>query len=533
MIIPALLLASAAAGCPVTFTDVAPRAGISFLHERDATPQHRLPETMGSGLAWLDYDNDGWMDLYVVQSGRFPTGAPGRLFHNNRDGTFTDATAKSGMQTPVYGMGAIAADYDNDGFVDLFVTGLTHNVLYRNNGDGTFTDVSAKAGVVGSGWSTSAAFADVDGDGLLDLFVGRYVDFSVEKDYFCGNVDTGVRVYCHPSVYPPVSGILYRNKGDGTFQDVTKAAGLDVPGKELAVMFVDIDGDGKPDLFVANDTVVNFLFRNLGNFKFEDISLISGTGFGLSGKPQGGMGIDAGDLSGSGLPDLVVTYFDFELNGYYHNLGSGLFDDLTIASGFGPPSFNFLAFGINILDLDDSGILDVFVANGHIQNPTMREGVTYAERDFLMWNDGHGRFHEQGCGPAFEEAFVSRGSAVADYDNDGDPDIAVSNSGGPLRLLRNDGAHGNWLGVSLTGTRSNRGGIGAKLVAELPSGKKLVRWVASGNSYLSSSDPRVLFGLGKETAVRKLTITWPSGAVQVLENLPGGKYLAVTEPRKP
>jgi hypothetical protein len=532
MILPALLLASAAAGCPVTFTDVAPRAGISFLHERDATPQHRLPETMGSGLAWLDYDNDGWMDLYVVQSGKFPSGAPGRLYHNNRDGTFTDVTAKSGMQTPVYGMGAIAADYDNDGFVDLFVTGLSHDLLYRNNGDGTFTDVSAKAGVAGSGWSTSAAFADVDGDGLLDLFVGRYVDFSVEKDYFCGNVDTGVRVYCHPSVYPPLAGILYRNRGDGTFQDVTKAAGLDVPGKELAVTFADIDGDGKPDLFVANDTVVNFLFRNLGNFKFEDISLISGTGFGLSGKPQGGMGIDAGDLSGSGMPDLVVTYFDFELNGYYHNLGNGLFDDLTIASGFGPPSFNFLAFGINILDPDDSGILDVFVANGHIQNPTMREGVAYAERDFLMWNDGHGRFHEQGCGPAFEEAFVSRGSAVADYDNDGDPDIAVSNSGGPLRLLRNDGAHGNWLGVSLTGTRSNRGGIGAKLVAELPSGKKLVRWVASGNSYLSSSDPRVLFGLGKETSARKLTITWPSGVVQVLENLPAGKYVPVTEPRK-
>ena len=532
MILPALFLASAAAGCPVTFTDVAKRAGIDFVHEADFSPQHRLPETMGSGIAWLDYDNDGWMDLYVVQSGKFPAGAPGRLYHNNRDGTFTDATAKSGMATPVYGMGAVAADYDNDGFVDLFVTGLTRNVLYRNNGNGTFTDVTDKAGVRGSGWSTSAAFADVDGDGLLDLFVARYVDYSVEKDYFCGNVETGQRVYCHPSVYPPVAGILYRNRGDGTFADITKEAGLDVPGKELAVTFADLDGDGKPDLFVANDTVVNFLFRNLGKGKFEDISLISGTGFGLNGKPQGGMGVDAGDLSGEGVADLVVTYFDFELNGYYHNLGGGLFDDRTISSGFGPPSFNFLAFGIDILDLDDSGILDVFVANGHIQNPTMREGVGYAERDFLMWNDGHGRFHEQGCGPAFAEAFVSRGSAVADYDNDGDPDIAVSNSGGPLRLLRNDGEHGKWLGISLIGTVSNRGGIGAKLVAELPSGRKLVRWVAAGNSYLSSSDPRVLFGLGKETAVRKLTITWPSGVVQILENLPPGKYVTVTEPRR-
>jgi hypothetical protein len=498
---------------------------------------HRLPETMGSGLAWLDYDNDGWMDLYIVQSGHFPPdGGPeseSHLYHNNGDGTFTDVTEKAHVGSRSYGMGVAAADFDNDGYVDLYVTNFGGNILYHNNGDGTFTDVTDKAGVRASGWSTSAAWADVDGDGYLDLFVARYVDYSVEKDYFCGNVETGQREYCHPSVYPPISGILFHNNGNGTFTDITKSAGVDVPGKELGVSFFDYDLDGKPDLFISNDTVVNFLFHNLGNNKFEDVSLESGTGFSLEGKPQGGMGVDVGDLDGDGKPDLVVTYFDFEMNGYYRNLGGGLFEDLTVSSGFGPPSFNFLAFGINLLDLDNSGVLDAFIANGHVQNPTKREHVTYAERDFLMWNDGKGRFHERGCGPAFDKEYVGRGSAVADYDNDGDPDIAVSNSGGPLELLRNDGGHGNWFGVQLIGTRSNRQGIGARLVAETASGRSLTRWVAAGNSYLSSSDPRVLFGLGSETSVKKLTIYWPSGTRQTVENPSLSKYTRITEPKTP
>ncbi|HET9796235.1 MAG TPA: CRTAC1 family protein [Thermoanaerobaculia bacterium] len=528
---------SASAGCPITLTDVARKSGIDFRHERGATPQRRLPETMGSGVAWLDYDADGWMDLYVVQSGPFPpTGsaaAGDRLYRNNHDGTFTDVTQKAGLRDTAYGMGAAAADYDNDGFPDLYVTNFGANILYHNNGDGTFTDVTARAGVAASGWSTSAAWADVDGDGFLDLFVARYVDYSVEKDYFCGNVAAGVRDYCHPSVYPPASGILYRNNGNGTFTDVTKEAGVGAPGKELAVGFLDFDLDGKPDLFVANDTVGNFLFHNLGHGKFEDVSLTSGTAFSLEGKPQGGMGVGAADFDGDGLPDLVVTYFDFELNGYYHNLGSGVFEDLTVPSGFGGPSLNFLAFGIGVLDLDDRGVLDAYIANGHLQDPTRRENTTYAERDFLMWNDGHGRFHEQGCGPAFDQAFVGRGVAVADYDNDGDPDVAVSNSGGPLQLLRNDGTHGRWAGVVLVGTRSNRQGIGARLTAELPSGRKLTRWVQSGDSYLSSSDPRVLFGLGGEASIRSLTIDWPSGTVQRVGPVAAGQYTKITEPRTP
>jgi hypothetical protein len=547
MIAAAVLLAAVAAGsppaaaaptsggCPITLTDVAKKSGIEFRHERGATPQRRLPETMGSGVAWLDYDNDGWMDLYVVQSGPFPpngsAAAGDRLYHNNHDGTFTDVTQKAGLHDTAYGMGAAAADYDNDGFTDLYVTNFGGNILYRNNGDGTFTDVTARAGVAASGWSTSAAWADVDGDGFLDLFVARYVDYSVEKDYFCGNVAAGVRDYCHPSVYPPTSGVLFRNNGNGTFTDITKESGVGLPGKELAVGFLDFDLDGKPDLFVANDTVGNFLFHNLGHGKFEDVSLTSGTAFGLEGKPQGGMGVGAGDFDGDGLPDLVVTYFDFELNGYYRNLGGGVFEDLTVPSGFGPPSLNFLAFGIGVLDLDDRGVLDAYIANGHLQDPTRRENTTYAERDFLMWNDGHGHFHEKGCGPAFDQAFVGRGVAVADYDNDGDPDVAVSNSGGPLQLLRNDGTHGHWAGIVLVGTRSNRQGIGARLTAELPDGRKLVRWVQSGDSYLSSSDPRVLFGLGAETSIRSLTIDWPSGLVQRAGPVAAGQYTKITEPR--
>lgn len=539
MILPLLLLAAVGEGCPVTLTDVAARSGLVFRHERGATPEHHLPETMGSGVAWLDYDNDGWMDLYVVQSGPFPaagnrkerTSRPSRdrLYHNNGDGTFTDVTEKAGLHDTGYGMGAVAADYDNDGYVDLYVTAYGGNVLYHNNGNGTFSDVTEKAGVGASGWSTSAAWADVDGDGYLDLYVARYVDDSREKDYFCGDAETGERVYCAPMLYPGTIGILYHNNGNGTFTDITRSAGLSVVGKGLGVIFFDEDGDGRPDLYVANDEVINFLFRNLGNNRFEDVSVISGTGFDASGAPQGSMGVDVGDLEGNGLPDLAVANFDYEINSLYRNLGGGLFEDVSVPSGFGPPGMNFVGFGLNFLDLDDSGVLDAFIANGHIMEKPRRQGSTYEERNFLMWNDGHGKFRERPCGPAFETARVGRGSAVADYDNDGDPDIAVSSSGGPLQLLRNDGKHDHWMGVWLEGRKSNREGIGSRLVAELPSGRKLTRWVEAGSSYLSSSDPRVLFGLGTETGVKKLTITWPSGIVQVVTNPPVGRYTKIVE----
>jgi hypothetical protein len=408
-------------------------------------------------------------------------------------------------------------------------------ILYHNNGDGTFQDVTAASGLGAvTGFVTAAAWGDFDGDGRLDLFLARYVDDSHEEKLFCGDPATGERVYCPPMMYPGSHPILLRNGPDGVFRDVTRAAGLgDAVGRGLGAVFVDVDLDGKPDLYVANDELMNFLFHNLGGGRFEDISVVSGTGFDPLGNVQGGMGTDAGDLDGDGLPDLVVANYENETNEEYRNLGSGVFEDVSIASGFGPPGVNFVGFGLNLFDADNDGNLDAFIANGHIFERPRRQGTTYAERAFLMWNDGTGRFVERGCGPAFTKEYVGRGSAVADYDNDGDLDVAVSNSGGPLQLLRNDGGKGHWAGVQLVGRTSNREGIGARLVAETPAGKKRTRLVIAGNSYLSSSDPRVVFGLGDENAIARLTIYWPSGIVQTVDSLAAGKYHRIEETGTP
>ena len=519
--------------CPVTFTEISASAGLRFVHDRGATPEHRLAETMGAGLAWLDYDNDGWMDLYVVQSGPFPpSGSPraqDRLYRNNGSGTFSDVTAKAGLKDTAYGMGAVAADYDNDGFVDLYVTNYGANILYHNNGDGTFGDVTNKAGVASSGWSTSAAFADFDGDGFLDLIVLRYVDDAGEKNLFCGARIGGKRDYCHPKLYPPTHNVLFHNNGDGTFTDITARAGLDEAlGKGLGVVVADFDDDGRPDIYVANDTTMNFLFRNLGGNRFEDVSLLSGAALPSTGAPFSGMGVNAGDLSGNGRMDLVVANYEAEINSFYRNLGHGVFEDVSAVSGFAGPSFLFSGFGLNLLDAANAGRLDAFIANGHVLD-VPGKGSTYAERPFLMWNDGKGKFRERGCGAVFRREFVGRGSAAADFDNDGDVDIAVSNSGAPMLLLRNDGAHGNWIGLTLRGTKSNRQGIGARVTVETEAGRQ-VREVKAGESYLSSSDPRVHFGLGSATSVKKITIRWPSGATQEVTEARVGKYNPVTEP---
>ena len=490
---------------------------------------------MGSGLAWLDYDGDGWMDLYAVQSGPFPPrGSPAaqdRLFHNNRDGTFTDVSARAGLRDTAYGMGAYAADFDNDGAVDLLVTNWGGVILYHNLGDGTFADVTAPAGLKdATGWFTAAAWADVDGDGLLDLFLARYVDDRREEKLFCGDVDSGVREYCPPMMYPGTTNLLYRNLGGGVFRDITREAGLaGKVGKALGAVFVDIDLDGRPDLYVANDEEVNFLFHNVGGGPFEDVSIASGAGLDPDGNPQGGMGVAAEDLDGDGLPDIVVANYEGQTNEHYRNLGGGLFDDVTLASGFGLPDRTLVGFGLDLVDLAMDGRLSALIANGHLFERPRRQGATYAQKMLLMWNDGKGRFTERACGPAFEHPIVGRGSAHADYDNDGDPDVAVSTSGGPLLLLRNDGTHGNWLGVQLVGRKSNRQGIGARLVAGTPGGRTLVRFVQAGGSYLSTSDPRVLFGLGTERSVKTLTVYWPSGTVQTLNDVPAGRYIKVEE----
>jgi enediyne biosynthesis protein E4 len=518
--------------CRASFTDVATSVGLAFTHIRGATGQYQLPETMGSGVAWLDYDGDGWMDLYVVQSGPYPpqgnAAAQDRLFRNVR-GRFVDVTREAGLHDTAYGMGAVAADYDNDGDTDLYVTNYGANILYRNNGDGTFTDVTTAAGVAAGSWSTSAAWTDIDNDGDLDLFVVRYLDNSADKTYFCGSHTTGERNYCHPDLYPGLSNVLFRNNGDGTFTDVTHAAGVDKIGKGLGVVVSDVDGDGRSDIYVANDHFMNFLFHNLGGGRFADVSVVSGAAFDVDGNARAGMGVDAGDLDGDGRPDLVVTNFDSELNSHYRNAGALTFEDVSTLSGFGRPSFNRLGFGLTLADFDRDGALDAFVVNGHIQVKPNRQGVTYAQLNSLVWNDGRGHFTERNCGPAFERRLVGRGSAVADFDNDGDLDVAISNSDGPLQLLRNDAAGGGWVGFQLRGTQSNRQGIGARLVLDAGSGVQ-VREARAGNSYLSSGDPRVFFGLGSAKPER-LRVHWPSGVVQDIARPEAGRYHAIEEPR--
>ncbi|MGH9441873.1 MAG: CRTAC1 family protein [Thermoanaerobaculia bacterium] len=531
-----LLMSAAAkppAPCSVSFEDVAPRSGLSFLHERGASEAHRLAETIGSGVAWLDFDNDGWLDLFVVQSGKLPEGDSGRLFRNNGNGSFTDVTAKAGLGTKIFGMGAAAADYDNDGFTDLYVTGYGRNVLYHNNGDGTFSDVTDRAGVRGSAWSTSAAWADFDGDGLLDLVVARYVDTTPEPSFFCGDRSINRRDYCDPQLYPPAPMLLFHNNGDGTFRDILESSGVAaIKGKSLGIVASDLDGDGRPDIYVANDTMINFLFKNLGSNRFEDASLTSGAGVNLNGRPQGGMGVEAGDLDGDGRIDLVVTNFESEINSNFRNLGDLVFEDASASSGFGGASFAFSGFGLNLADFGNRGSLDAFVANGHVLDHPKLQVATRAERPFLMWNDGRGHFEERGCGAPFARPLVGRGSAAGDFDNDGFPDLAVSNSGGPLELLHNGGNSNAWIGVQLRGTRSNREGIGAFLILETDRGTQ-VREVKSGGSYLSSGDPRVLFGLGNGARVRKLEIRWPSGARQTVVDLPLRRYTRITESESP
>ena len=519
-------------GCPVTFTDVAASSGIRFVHQRGNRGEYHFPETVGSGLAWLDYDGDGWMDLYVVQSGPFPPrGAPGndRLYRNRGDGTFQDVTERAKIADKAYGMGAVAADYDNDGNTDLFVTNFGRNILYRNRGDGTFEDVTAEAGVAGSGWSTSVAFGDLDGDGFLDLFVTRYLDYAPEKNLFCGDVPTGRRDYCHPAFFPPTRALLYRNNGDGTFRDVSVSSGIaGLTGKGLGVVLTDVDEDGRLDIYVANDTTFNHLFRNLGGMRFEDFSLPSGAALAVNGVVLSGMGVASGDLDGDGRLDLAVTNYEAELNSFYRGLGEGVFEDISASSGFGPPGYAFSGFGLNLLDIENDGDLDAFIANGHVlEKPTM-QGVTYAERPFLMWNDGKGKFVERGCGEPFRKEYVGRGSAAADYDNDGDVDVAVSNNGGSLLLLRNDGRPEEWVGVKLVGKRSNLQGIGARVILETAAGRQ-IREVAAGGSFLSSSDPRAHFGTGS-SPVRKLTIRWPSGIVQEVSEPKPGRYHEIVEP---
>jgi hypothetical protein len=520
---------------PALFADVTAKAGISFVHTSGATPDKHMVETFGSGVAWIDFDNDGFADLYFI------SGAPGSsnvLYRNNHDGTFMDVTQRSGTAavTKAYKTGVAVGDYDNDGDLDLYITAFGPNILLRNNGDGTFTDVTASAGVAGGAqeWSTSTGFFDYDRDGDLDLYVANYLDVRDENPW-CGQRKPGYRMYCNPTIFEGTPDRLFRNNGDGTFTDVSSNAGIANPaGKGLGVVFCDFDRDGDPDVYVANDLVRNFLYRNNGDGTFTDVAYGAGVGFDINGKPQAGMGVDCGDVDGDGYPELFVTNFSEELNTLYQNRGDGTFEDATqnlgLASGYLP-----LGFGTKMYDVDNDGDLDLHVTNGHvIDNVKLYQpNLSYEEKDLFYENVG-GRFKDISAeaGPALQALRVGRGLAVADYDNDGYLDVAILSLGRRAVLLKNQGARsGNWVEIRAQGTASNSFGFGATVRATVE-GKTLVREVNNAASYLSSNDTRVHLGLGSAKVIQRLEIVWPSGRKQALDNVAANQILTVKEPAK-
>jgi hypothetical protein len=524
----------------VTFTDVTQQAGITWRHINGATDEKYLIETMGGGGAFLDYNRDGRLDIFLVQSGchKYSVNCKqgkNALYRQNPDGTFTDVAERAGVaDSGIYGMGVAVGDYDNDGYPDLYITGFPHNVLYHNNGDGTFTDVTEKAGVASSGWSTSAAFFDYNHDGYADLYVGRYLDWDHSKNLFCGERRPGYRSYCHPDEFKCISSRLFRNNGDGTFTDVSDSTGIGKAcGKALGVVAFDFNRDGWLDLYVANDAVPNFLFRNNGNGTFSEVALQAEVALGYMGKPQSGMGTDAADFDGDGLPDLFVTNIDYEPNNLFHNNGDETFSDVTVAQNLGSVALLTSGFGTRFIDYDNDGKLDLVVLNGHVLDniQLFHQGVAFAERPFLLENKGN-RFEEVGAqhGAPFEKVYVGRGLATGDFDNDGDTDLLWVTNGGPPVLLRNDGGNRNaWVGFELVGTASGRDAVGA-VVAITAAGRGQVRELVGGASYCSAHDPRVLFGLGSAETVDRVEIHWPSGAVTRMENLAARRYYRVIEP---
>jgi enediyne biosynthesis protein E4 len=524
----------------VVFIDVTENLGIHWTHVSGATPEKYLIETMGGGAAFLDYNRDGRLDIFLVDSGchKFSTNCKpsgNALYRQNADGAFSDVTQAAGLAgNPTYGMGVAVGDYDNDGFPDIYITGFPRNVLYHNNRDGTFTDVTQKAGVAGGGWSTSAAWLDYDHDGLPDLFVGRYMDWDYARNPYCGEHRQGYRSYCHPDQFPSISSRLYHNNGDGTFTDVTEKAGLAIAGKALGVVAFDFDRDGWIDLYVANDTVRNFLFRNNHNGTFTEVGLEAGVAYGSNGKVQSGMGVDAADVDGDGLPDLWVANIDYEPNNLFHNNGDGTFTDVTGDSRLGLMAILYSGFGTRIVDYDNDGKPDMFVLNGHpLDNiHLLHDAVTAAERPFLVENQAKGKFEEVGQqhGEIFSRHFTGRGLAMGDFDNDGDEDFVLVQNGRAPVLLRNDGGNRNaWIGFELEGKASGRDAIGA-LVTVTAAARIQVGERIGGSSYCSSSDSRLLFGLGKTEQVDKVEVRWPTGVVSTLEHVQARKYYRVEEP---
>jgi hypothetical protein len=520
------------------FVEVTRQAGLTFQHTNGASVEKHLVETMGSGGLFFDYDNDGWIDVFLVDGGshadpKVDARARHRLYRNRGNGTFEDATERSGIRRTAYGMGACAADYDADGDVDLYVTNDGPNTLYRNQGDGTFVDVTGAARAGDPRWSASCAFADLDVDGDLDLWVTNYVDADRRRSPFCGDERRTTRFYCHPLNYPPLPNTLYRNDGE-RFTDVSEQSGLaSLRSNGLGVVVTDYDGDRLPDVFVANDSMPNFLFRNTGKLQFRETALTAGVAVAADGQPRAGMGIDAGDYDRDGRLDLVITNLDFQMHSLFRALDGGLFTWSAIESGIGYPTLPFVGFGVVFLDFDNDAQLDLAIANGHILEnaPQFRAGATYRQRNLLFRNTAPRRFQEVGrsAGPGLALTKVSRGLAAGDIDNDGDLDLLVTNNGETADLLRNDGGNrANALLLRLVGAGANTGAIGARVRLTTPSGTQL-REVRAGSSYLSQNDLRLHFGLGPATQADIIEVRWPSGRTETLRAVPGGQVITIAE----
>src|SRR6202790_2609507 len=525
----------------VRYTDVRKEAGITFLQDSTQTEEKYYLETMGTGVAWLDYNQDGLMDLFFVQSAAIDAYKPAHplrsaLYRNNGDGTFTDVTEKAGVGgAGHYGQGVAVGDYYNDGYTDLYVTGYGRAILYHNNGDGTFTDVTAKAGVADEGgWSTSAGWFDYDKDGWLDLVVTNYIEWTPKTNIWCGERRPGYRSYCNPGNYKGQKTKLYHNNHNGTFTDVSDASGVGKPeSKGMGVVLADFNNDGWTDIASANDSWPNFLFLNKHDRTFQDVSLVSGMAASEDGRYEAGMGIDAADVDGDGWQDVYITHLDFELNRLYHNNHDGTFTDDTFRSGIGNRAILLSGVSMKFLDYDNDGWPDILQLNGAmLDNVNLYHGeVSYKEPLLMFRNLGKGLFEKvsESLGPDFVRPVAGRGLATADYDNDGDIDIVTNNRGDYPSLLRNDGGNANhWLEILLIGTRSNRDGIGSslKLTSE---GISHVEQAKGGMSYMSASDPRIFFGLGKRTKIDVLEISWPGGTVEKLTNVPIDKIIAVKE----
>ena len=528
-----------------TFEEVPPSvSGMTWVHENAMSPDRYLPETMGPGVAFFDYDNDGWMDVLMINSGPADFYKPATplkhaLYKNNRDGSFTDVTEQAGITGQTFGMGCAIADFDNDGYPDILVTAYGAPLLYRNRGNGTFEDVTAKSGLLKAPpWTTSAVWFDYDNDGRLDLFLCSFVEFSLKNNVFCGDNKLGKRFYCIPRVFRPTPSAIFHNNGDGTFTDVS--AGTDIAramGKGLGVVATDINNDGLMDLFVANDTVQNFLFANRGKGKWEEIGLASEVAFSANGTPRSGMGVDAADLDQDGRQDLFVANVDQEMFSLYRNDGNEFFSDVAAFHGVAQATRLLSGWGLKFFDYDNDGHLDLFLANGHPDDmiESYSQQVKYKEPLLLFKNNGQGRLQNVSAqsGPVFGKTFPARGLAIGDYNNDGRVDVLIGNNGEAPVLLKNNAGEGHhWLGIRLQGTACNRDAIGAVLTWSV-GGAKRTRLKSSGGSYLSAHDPREVIGLGAATAIEWLEIKWPapSGKVERFTSLPVDRYVTIVEGR--